>query len=116
MELEIRTHSRGPQGCLIICHVKQETNRSRGQGVLPEDEALILTYKGDQTSADREKGFASTGAADVQSSEHGEIWGPPEGARGEASRDIPGAPVGNTLQRLKIPCATTKTQCSQVNT
>ena len=49
--------------------------------MLPKDGALTLTYKGNQTSAGREKGLASTGAADVQSSEHGEIWGPPEGAR-----------------------------------
>ena len=61
--------------------MKQETDPSRGQGMLPEDGALTLTCKGNQTSAGREKGLTSTGAADIQSSEHGETWGPPEAAR-----------------------------------
>ena len=38
--------------------------------MLPKDGSLTLTYKDNQTSAGREKGLASTGAADVQSSAH----------------------------------------------
>ena len=114
--------------------------------MLPKDGSLTLTYKDNQTSAGREKGLASTGAADVQSSEHGEIWGPlegpgniqeehsikPEEAHGthlvvqwqtlctpnaEGPGSIPGQGTRSHLpqQRLKLPRAATKTQCSQLN-